>query len=897
VASGWTLVGRREQLAVIDDARTTMATRGMLIHGPAGVGKSRLANEALETAEHDGWRTGRATASAAAAGIPLGALAHLLPSEVVDARVDPVTLYATVAEAFSAQAGRRPYVLVIDDVPRLDPASVTLVGQLLDTSAIFLIGTVRTGDASAAAVEDLSRREYLGRIDLHDLTETDVDTLLHLVLRGPVEPVTASAFWRSSRGNPLILRELVNGARITGRLVENHGVWGLLGPLPTTPKLVEVIESRLAAVNARARRALQILAVRAPIGLADLQGSVGDDVVDDIDRAGFVVARMDRRRIEIDLVHPIYGDVLREHMTPLARRQLLLDHSARVEARGARRRGDPLFVAAARLDAGVTADPDLLRAAMRLARYGHDHPQVIRLGRALMTDNPTSDAVLLLAEAHHELGNYDDAERVLAGHLADEKAGERLRIELVSMRVRNLVFGLRRPDDALAVLDETRARLTDPALLDELATDEAIVRMFSGRPVEALAVLDTITGTDVPRVSVLHDVVAALALNAVGRFETAAALARKGYEAHVALGDVTAIAHPGVHVIHRVHALAEGGHLEHAGRLSQRAYAVAVEQQPQSGAPIGHLWFAFWSGRVALIRGQPQTARRWLAEASAVARDAGYHGQRRIVLSFLVTACAWIGDTGAATAALADLEALEPWDYYRSDQEIGRAWAAVMVEGDVRRGREILLAAADWARGTGHQGSEARLLHDVARLGDPARARTRLDVLAETSEGLLAPVYAAHAGALADQSAVRIAEAADRFETIGAILLAAEATVAAAHAHQRDGHRREATSLLGHAEGLIQRCEGARTPGLVTSDSTVPLTAREREIATLAAERLTSREIAARLFLSARTVDNHLQRIYSKLGVSARAQIAEALRRVTAPSSDAPPHPPSSPRR
>jgi DNA-binding CsgD family transcriptional regulator len=55
------------------------------------------------------------------------------------------------------------------------------------------------------------------------------------------------------------------------------------------------------------------------------------------------------------------------------------------------------------------------------------------------------------------------------------------------------------------------------------------------------------------------------------------------------------------------------------------------------------------------------------------------------------------------------------------------------------------------------------------------------------------------------------------------------------------------------------------------------LTAREREVAALAADRLTSREIAGRLFLSVRTVDNHLQRIYAKLGVRGRTELAAAL--------------------
>jgi DNA-binding CsgD family transcriptional regulator len=64
---------------------------------------------------------------------------------------------------------------------------------------------------------------------------------------------------------------------------------------------------------------------------------------------------------------------------------------------------------------------------------------------------------------------------------------------------------------------------------------------------------------------------------------------------------------------------------------------------------------------------------------------------------------------------------------------------------------------------------------------------------------------------------------------------------------------------------------------LVNVDVVVPMTSREREIAVLARAGLTSKEIAARLFLSPRTIDNHLQRIYAKLGVTNRSGLADVL--------------------
>jgi DNA-binding CsgD family transcriptional regulator len=73
----------------------------------------------------------------------------------------------------------------------------------------------------------------------------------------------------------------------------------------------------------------------------------------------------------------------------------------------------------------------------------------------------------------------------------------------------------------------------------------------------------------------------------------------------------------------------------------------------------------------------------------------------------------------------------------------------------------------------------------------------------------------------------------------------------------------------------LNACEGAQTPAL--SDVSVTLSPREREAAMLIASGLTSRLVAERLYLSVRTVENHLQRVYTKLGVTSRDELSAAL--------------------
>ena len=95
---------------------------------------------------------------------------------------------------------------------------------------------------------------------------------------------------------------------------------------------------------------------------------------------------------------------------------------------------------------------------------------------------------------------------------------------------------------------------------------------------------------------------------------------------------------------------------------------------------------------------------------------------------------------------------------------------------------------------------------------------------------------------------------------------------------RRHGDQRAATQACRRGNELAAHCPGAATPALRTTDEVVPLTRRERELALLAADGLSTKEIAERLVLSDRTVQNHLNHAYEKLGVSGRRELRKALR-------------------
>ncbi|MFC5212639.1 LuxR C-terminal-related transcriptional regulator [Streptomyces coerulescens] len=148
--------------------------------------------------------------------------------------------------------------------------------------------------------------------------------------------------------------------------------------------------------------------------------------------------------------------------------------------------------------------------------------------------------------------------------------------------------------------------------------------------------------------------------------------------------------------------------------------------------------------------------------------------------------------------------------------------------------------------------------YDAVRLGDPERAA-----------GRLTGVFAEHADALARADGPALDQVARQLQERGFLLFAAEAHAQAVRAH-RDP--RAARTSRMRAVALARRCQGARTPalsGLVLGE----LTARQRQIVTLAATGLSNRQIAEKLTLSVRTVGNHLYSAYARLGAGDRGAL------------------------
>ncbi|WP_233507245.1 helix-turn-helix transcriptional regulator, partial [Spongiactinospora gelatinilytica] len=320
-------------------------------------------------------------------------------------------------------------------------------------------------------------------------------------------------------------------------------------------------------------------------------------------------------------------------------------------------------------------------------------------------------------------------------------------------------------------------------------------------------------------------------------------------------------------------ALLLGGALTEAAEVAEDGYREAAAARP---APVVGLWAAV-RGVVAKAQGRVRPAQEDLREAVVLLDEHDPLRLRRVHLAELAGAHAMAGETGKADQWLGRMAGAPepPGALLACWIERNRAWALAAAL-DLPGAVAVAGKAAQAARAAGAPLIEAQALCDMARFGAAKQVRDRLRRLAEETGGQTAAAFAAVCAALADDDAPALAEAAQTLRALGHLLLAAEAAATAHRLHAAAGQRTAAKRALVLARELQDECGGARTPLTDLTGSQATLTPRELQVAKLIAAGLSGRAVAARLGLSLRTVNNHLGRVYAKLGVSGR----NALERV-----------------
>lgn len=837
-----------------------------VVAGPPGQGKTRLAVDVARELARSGSQIVGVTGTRAMRDVPFGAFAPVVP-EVSDAASIANALHLAAC-ALADRARREQILLVIDDAQYLDDGSAALLLHLAQTRACPVLVTLRTPFDSPDPVTTLWKDDYARRIDLAPLSPAELEEVIVEELGGPVAAATLRWLIENSQGNPLYTREVLLAADHSGALVQRDGLWLIRHPFPPSPRLSDLIGYRLADLSEGATRVVDLLALGEPLPFDLLISAADQESVDEAERQGIVVRRASAKSWAM-LGHPLFGEVRRQQVGEVRQRAL-----SRVLIESFPRSSDPtgdelVRLATWQLDGGGPIEPKLMADAAAYARRMYDLDLAVKLATAAIEAGAAVDAALNLAEALYMNQRPDEAIEILetAARAATSQA-DVAAAAAASSHVLGTMMGDRAA--AEAVLEEAFRQVDDPDLQLILLDARNTFPLFAGEPTntlpDALLLMESADASVANRAALNVSISYAL----LGQGAKAVEIGRRGLAIRRAGGIPHRrdfLQHMGTLLAHRA-----AGRLVEAEELARRAMDPANDQIGDVIATYEHLL-----GMVLLDQGRAHAAERPLRDALTFNREHADPGPLRWCLGGLVLAHAHTGELEMARAAMDELDAFGPTWMTMFDLDLnerGRAWLAVQ-EGDEIRGRKLLEAAASAARGRDSAFTEAVLLHDLVRLGEPDIAVDRLQALAEVVEGPLVGVFAEHATALASGDCAGLEMAATRFEDFGALLLAAEVLHQVAGLGLDLDEPSARVPFLRRAQVLTRRCGPIRTPALFLGGNLPRLTRREEQVARLAVDGVSSREIAEQLVLSIRTVENHLQSAYDKLGARSRTELVE----------------------
>jgi DNA-binding NarL/FixJ family response regulator len=831
----WPFVGRGDELALLRAAVGDGDHAGVALVGPSGVGKTRLAREfEVEVAAQ-----GRATTTVVAAATSGLALSD------AEARL--------IAE-------KEMRLLVVDDVQQLDDDSAAALERVLARREVFVVLTVRTDDPSARQQVDTWVRPNLRRVDVAPLEMDEVESLLSRALGGPVLRPTTEALAETSGGNPLWLRELVHAAQADTTLHPRDGVWELSEVGRPNLRLLDLVQSRLVPLDADTRAVLRGLAVAGPLPRPLVEPVVGAAMLERLDHTGLV--ERDHRGA-LQLAHPVYGDVLRADLPASTRRSWyarLVDASVAVGPETV----DAAQLVTWRLEAGVAVPTRLMAAAAERALALGDLAAAERLAHGSLAAGGPVASHLVLARVAEARGDLDAAADAYEAAAASSDPTVRARAILAGAEL--LAWSTGTVDGSLALLETGLAADPPPPWPEILEAGRISVHALGGRGGHVLPSTQAPTST-VPAV-LLRELLAYAGLRlAAGHAREAAANAARMQALLDEVG-TSLLAALGTEI--ELFALAHDGQLPDAVGLVERRRQVAVaggDRAAQSGCDLT-------AGRLALLQGRA-------ASAEASFRDAltdplvvpGTYRWREAQLG-LVRALALGGDVDGARAGLAVVCSAGTTHDVRT--EWARAWidlASHHRDAAVAR----LEGAAARAESAGARLVAASLWH-LALLAHPSRRLARrLRAVAEESTSAVADAWIAQAAAIEARDPAALLDSAERLAAIGFAHSASEIAGAAAALAASQGLPAVAERATRAGARWRAGCDGAIRLTVVPDVPAARLSPRQQQIAELAAEGRTAKEIAAVLGLSIRTVENHLQAAFERLGVNRRGDLAEAL--------------------
>ena len=818
----------------------------VVFDGSMGIGKSHALRSVIERLRADNWVCSEVRANAATATIPFGALSAWVPR---GEDLDRVTMLRGTVERLAEIGQGRPHLVAIDDAPHLDEQSVAVLHQLASESEIPVLLTARSTDVISDALSSLLTSIDVARLELGPMGEVEATELGSKLTGLDVDHATMDKIVSRAGGNPLFVTELSRAHRD-----------GRSGHL--TDKLRDAVRLRIDHLDPASKHQLTLVAVADPL---DTDLEVADlDALDDLERRGLALSAEEHGFVVARPAHPLYGEVIREGLTALGRRRVARELTDAMATRPLVRRGDALRLAGWLRSCGDEPTPDLAVTAALEAISWLDIELATELVDIATAEDPDYEALFAAGEVARLTGDVPGALEWF--NKALESAERDADIRQVSMAMAQIYgFFQNEPDAAVKVLELAASRLESSALRLEVETERALFGSMLGRYddvlVAARRVLDHPDADDEARWTALTNIT----------WAEAQLIDLSNIDEHLDEAIALSVRMPADRggEVDLVHAVRSNVDMERGLFGRGQASADAAMQRTKGGQPAGLTLFSL--AQMQVLMGGFSLARELTDDAlEQLAAFDPFNA-----LSFSLGASSILASIeGDPVRAQGDIDrsversgGMLMWDRIWLGR--ARAWRAAC-SGSFDEAVALVVEAGLDAMDTSHLGWAVLSLHDAVSWGGAKLTANPLERL--RAQMVDAPCFELMADVSIELGRGSFSTAStliDRLRSLGGNWPAGLAALGAAAIAPSDT---EAARMVTVGSALTKR--SAPTPAAISS---LGPSDRQLDVAIAAASGLSSKEIATDLFVSVRTVDNHLRAVYRLLDVGGRAELADLL--------------------
>ncbi|WP_102145267.1 LuxR family transcriptional regulator [Mycobacterium hubeiense] len=866
MTSGDPLTGRDCELAAIRRAlSSTGKYSGVVIVGPAGVGKTRLAREALSRAAAAGDRTTWVVGTESARPLPLGAFTGVINA----AMSKSLPNVRRLIDSFVPQPGSGRMVIGVDDAHLLDGLSAHVIHQLAQARGVRLIVTLRSGGTEPDAVTALWKDGLLDRLDLEPFSAEATRALIESTLGGPMDGRSAQRFWRLTGGNALYVLQLLKDQVAAGRIRRVAGVWMWDGDVVVSQSISDMVGRQLGQLTPELAQVVDMLSQCEPLRVDVLCDLVRRRDLEVAEQMRLVTVERSGTKLLARLAHPLYGELRRA----TAGEMYLSNLRGKLAQRLAQEPDGDMQATVRRallhLESDLDPDPDLYLEAAQHAMTLLD-PDVADRFAVAAADCGAAEAGPMRAMSMVLVGRGEQAEETLREISTEGREDSHY---WSTVRAANLIWMLGRPLEAVAILDELAASPESDternARLAVEACADAVLGRCEAAEEKARAAMASETLSD--HHAMLASIALMMALGALGRVDDMTTVAWQALDRATTSFQSSQMRFWFGAVYARACRLT--GRIDECVTVAKQL-AESVRDVP--GVAYANL--AYLLGHSELASGSLRSAVTYLHEALAGVEQHGVTTGLHPASCFaLAEAHAKLGEPEAANDALEEARRCVPKDYVymQTALSVATGWT-LAAGGALSDAIAVVNDAAHDARDRGQPTHELACIQAATQWGDTSGA-SRARELADMLSLPIAKAVAQHAESLCANDAEGLLDVSGAYKEIGDLATAADAAAQAGVAFTSSGRRKRGLYAAAVARELAAACGGLCTPAL-RNPADQPLTDRQREIVEFVVAGLTNREIAERLFMSVRSVEGHVYRSCLKVGASSREELAKIIR-------------------